>query len=55
MRYESECWVVDSKIDQMMSIVEMKILRYMTGVTNEDQNMRNEYKNKHYRSGSNNR
>lgn len=42
-------------IDQTMTIEEIKILRWLSGVTKEDQNMRNEYKNKYYRSGSNSR
>lgn len=37
MIYESECWVMNGKMQQKMSVVEIRILRWMSGVAREDQ------------------
>jgi len=37
-----QCWAVDKKIKQRISVAEMKMLRYMTGVSREVK-IRNEY------------
>jgi hypothetical protein len=42
MLYGSKCLVVDRKIEQSMSVTEMRMLRWMSGVTIEDR-IRNEY------------
>jgi alpha-D-ribose 1-methylphosphonate 5-triphosphate synthase subunit PhnH len=42
MLYGSECWVIDRKIEQSMSVVEMKMFRLTNGVTKDDR-IRNEY------------
>jgi len=34
--YGLECWEVDRKIEQNMNVAEMRILRWMSGVTGED-------------------
>jgi hypothetical protein len=36
MLYGSECWVVDRRIEKSMSVTEMSMLRWMSGVTRED-------------------
>ena len=42
MLYGSECWAVDKKTEQRLSVAEMRMLRWMSGVTREDR-IRNEY------------
>jgi len=42
MMYVSECWAVDRNIEQRMSVAEMRMLRWMSGVTRGDK-ARNEY------------
>ena len=42
MMYGTECWAVDRKIEQRMSVAEMRMLWWMSGVTREDK-IRNEY------------
>lgn len=42
MMYRIKCWVVGRKVEQRMSIIKMKILRWMNGVTRENK-LRNEY------------
>lgn len=42
MMYGSECWTVDKKIEQKMSIAEMlKMLRWMSGVCGKEKETRN--------------
>lgn len=40
--YGSEFWAVDMKIEQRISLAEMRILRWMSRVTKEDK-IRNQY------------
>jgi len=40
--YGSKCWAVDKKIEQRISVTEMRMLRWMNGVTREDR-IRNKY------------
>lgn len=40
MLYGSKCWAVDKKIEQRTSVAELRILRWMSGVTIEDEKMR---------------
>lgn len=42
MVYDLKCWVVDLRIEQSTRIAEIKMLRWMSGVTKEDK-IRNEY------------
>jgi hypothetical protein len=42
MLYGSDRWVVDRIIEQSRSVTEMRMLRWMSGVTMEDK-IRNEY------------
>jgi hypothetical protein len=42
MLYGSECWVVDRRIEQSMSIAGMRMFRWMSGATRDDR-MKNEY------------
>jgi hypothetical protein len=42
MLYGSECWVIDKRIEQSMSVAEMRMLRWTSGVTKEVK-IRNEY------------
>ncbi|XP_050532668.1 uncharacterized protein LOC126900777 [Daktulosphaira vitifoliae] len=42
MMYGSECWTVDNKVEQRMSVVEMRMLRWMSGMTRKDR-IRNEH------------
>ena len=42
MMYGTECWAVGRKIEQRMSVAEMRMLRWMSGFTREDK-IRNEY------------
>ena len=42
MMYGTECWAVDRKIEQRMSVAEMRMLRWMSAVTREHK-IRNEY------------
>jgi len=35
MLYGSECWVINSKIEFKMSVAEMRMLRWICGVTIE--------------------
>jgi hypothetical protein len=42
MLNDSECWAVDSRIEQSMSVVEMRMPRWLSGVITEDR-IRNEY------------
>lgn len=42
MLYGSKCWVVDEKIEQRMSVVEMRMFREINGVTRE-RSVRNVY------------
>jgi len=36
MSYGSECWADDNKIGQRMSVADMRMLKWMKGVTRED-------------------
>ena len=42
MLYGTECWAADRKIEQSMSVTEMRMLRWMSGVTSEDR-IKNKY------------
>jgi hypothetical protein len=42
MLYSSECWVVDRRIELSMNVTEMKMLRWMSGVTRKNR-IKNEY------------
>jgi len=42
MLYHSECWTLNKKIEQRMSVVKMRMLRWMSGLIREDR-IRNEY------------
>ena len=42
MMYGIECWAVDREIELRMSVSEMRMLIWMSGVTREDR-IRNEY------------
>jgi len=36
MLYGSECWTVDNKIEHRMSVTEMRMLRWINGVTRDN-------------------
>jgi hypothetical protein len=42
MLNSSKCWAVDRRIKQNMSVAEMKMLRWMNGVSREDR-IRDDY------------
>lgn len=42
MMYGSECWAIDKTMERKMSVAEMRMLRWMSGVTRKDR-IRNEY------------
>ena len=42
MMYGTECWAVDRKIEQRMSVTKMRMLKWISGVTIKDK-IRNEY------------
>jgi len=42
MLYGSECWAVDRRTGQSISVAEMKMLLWMSGVTKEDR-IRNKF------------
>jgi len=40
--YSLECWAVDKQIEQRMSVVKMKMLKWINGMTRKDR-IKNEY------------